>query len=146
MTRTDNSYTRVREFMEAFGHPVFDEPTKIDDEGWERMRLDLIIEEVFELIEAMGYDAEEYQFNMSMVRKSQPTDVIETADALGDIEYVVNGLALGMGIDLPAVVTEVHRSNMTKLGADGKPIYREDGKILKGPGFEQPDLKKVLGL
>jgi predicted HAD superfamily Cof-like phosphohydrolase len=74
------------------------------------------------------------------------TNVVAAADALGDLEYVVNGMALGMGIPLPEVVAEIHRSNMTKLGEDGKPIYREDGKILKGPGYEEPQLLKVLGL
>lgn len=74
------------------------------------------------------------------------TDVVAAADTLGDLEYVVNGMALGMGVDLPAVVREIHRSNMTKLGPDGKPIYREDGKILKGEGYEPPRLKELLGL
>ena len=124
-----NSFQMVREFMETFGHPVFDKPTLIEDKAWEEMRVGLIEEELQELKEAV-----------------EARDIVAIADALGDLEYVVNGMALGCGIDLPAVVTEIHRSNMTKLGPDGKPIYREDGKILKGEGYEQPDLPTVLGL
>lgn len=122
-----NSYDLVREFMEKFGHPVFDEPQLIADADWEEMRVELIREEVKELEDAVA-----------------SRDLVGIADALGDLEYVVNGMALGCGIDLPAVVREIHRSNMTKLGQDGKPIWREDGKVLKGPGYEEPDLEKVL--
>lgn len=138
-----NSFDRVREFMLAFGHPVHDEPTEIADEGWLHMRLELIREELGELYEACGYDTTEWD-KVVPVRQMNTTDLVEAADALGDLEYVVNGAAIGMGINLPAVVREIHDSNMTKLGADGKPIYRLDGKILKGPGYRKPDLKKVL--
>jgi predicted HAD superfamily Cof-like phosphohydrolase len=140
-----NSYERVREFMEKFGHPVYDSPTEIMDADWLHMRLGLIREELGELYEACGYEVGEW-LEVEPVRQMDRTDVVAAADALGDLEYVVNGMALGMGIPLPAVVKEIHRSNMTKLGADGKPIYREDGKILKGPDYEQPDLRKVLGV
>lgn len=122
-----NSYERVREFMENYGHPVYDNPRLIDDPSWEKMRIDLIDEELDELKEAV-----------------EDRDIIAIADALGDLEYVVNGMALGCGIDLPAVVEEIHRSNMSKMGRDGKPIYREDGKVLKGEDYSPPDLKKVL--
>lgn len=140
-----NSYERVREFMETFGHPVYDRPQEITDADWLHMRLELIREELGELYEACGYETNEW-LEVVPTRQMDRTDVVAAADALGDLEYVVNGMALGMGIDLPAIVKEVHRSNMTKLGADGKPIYREDGKILKGPDYEQPDLRKVLGI
>lgn len=147
---TENSYSRVREFMEAFGHPVFDKPRLIDDTLWEAMRLELIREEFCELLDALGYADAGNEIRAVYLNPDEDyrekRDLVEAADALGDLEYVTNGMALGMGVNLPEVVKEVHRSNMTKLGADGKPIYREDGKILKGPGFEQPDLKKVLGL
>lgn len=122
-----NSYERVKEFMLTFGHPVYNQPALIEDAEWERMRIGLIDEELGELKHAI-----------------LERDLIGAADALGDLEYVVNGMALGMGIDLPEVVKEIHRSNMTKLGPDGFPIYREDGKILKGQWYEPPDLEKVL--
>lgn len=140
-----NSYLRVKEFMEAFGHPVMDKPTPIDDSAWLDMRLALIHEELCELYEACGYETAELQAAVP-VRQMNKFDVVAVADALGDLEYVVNGMALGSGINLPKVVEEIHRSNMTKLGADGKPIYREDGKILKGPNYEPPRLEPVLGL
>jgi predicted HAD superfamily Cof-like phosphohydrolase len=71
-------------------------------------------------------------------------DIVEMADALADIAYVVCGFALEAGIDLNAVFNEVHASNMTKMGGDGEPVKREDGKILKGPNYIKPDVRKVL--
>ncbi len=70
--------------------------------------------------------------------------VVEAADALADLVYVIYGMALETGIDLAAVLAEVQRSNMSKLGADGRPVYREDGKVLKGPGFFSPDVAGIL--
>ena len=137
-----NSYELVREFMLKFGHPVYDKPQAIDDLEWEWMRLGLILEELCELYEACGYDPK--QLREAVVPKIGGTDIVGAADALGDLEYVTNGMALGMGVNLPVVVREIHRSNMTKLGPDGKPIYREDGKILKGPGYEPPRIAEVL--
>lgn len=69
---------------------------------------------------------------------------MEIADALGDLLYVVTGAALVYGIDLDAVFDEVQLSNMSKLGADGRPVVRADGKILKGPNFFEPDIRGVL--
>ena len=96
-----------------------------------------------ELYEACGYDTAEWMEHVP-VRMMNKTDLVGAADALGDLEYVVNGAAIGMGIPLPEVVEEIHRSNMTKLGADGKPIYRADGKILKGPDYEPPRIRDLL--
>ena len=124
-----NSYKMVKEFHETFGHPVADEPNADVNSDREDLRLDLIAEEFNELETAVA-----------------AKDIVAIADALGDLEYVINGMALEYGIDLPAVVREIHRSNMTKLGPDGKPIYRADGKILKGEGYEPPNLEAVLGL
>ena len=117
----------VREFHEVFGHPVADEPGLIPDErAW--LRYDLISEELSELFDAI-------------LRQ----DMVKIADALADLEYVVHGAALEWGIPLEDATREAHRSNLTKLGADGKPIYREsDNKILKGPNFEEPDFEGVL--
>ena len=73
-------------------------------------------------------------------------DTVAYADALADLVYVAYGAAIEAGIDLNMVLREVHRSNMSKLDADGKPIYREDGKVLKGPHYSAPNIKEVLGL
>lgn len=69
---------------------------------------------------------------------------IKFLDAIGDIIYVLIGLALKCGYDLDGAFREIHRSNMSKLGTDGKPIYRDDGKILKGPDYTPPDLEPFI--
>ena len=71
-------------------------------------------------------------------------DLVEVADALGDLAYVVFGAAIEYGIDLETVVNEIHKSNLSKLGLDGKPLYREDGKVIKGPNYEPPDIRTLL--
>ena len=91
------------------------------------LRLALIEEEVGELAEA-----------------ARAGDLVGVADALADIVYVAYGTAHVYGIDLDAVLDEVHASNMTKLGADGRPIRRADGKVLKGPDYRPPDIAAVL--
>ena len=73
-------------------------------------------------------------------------DTVAYADALADLVYVAYGAAIEAGIDLNMVLRDVHRSNMSKLDADGRPIYREDGKVLKGPHYSAPNIKEVLGL
>ena len=70
--------------------------------------------------------------------------MLEIADALTDILYVVYGAGHAFGIDLDECFNEVHRSNMTKLGEDGRPLYREDGKVMKGPNYEDPNLEQFL--
>ena len=114
------------DFMNAFGQEVLTEPTCPSPE-LAKLRLELIREEVEELnvgIEGM--------------------DIVEIADALTDILYVVYGAGHAFGIDLDECYHEVHRSNMSKLGEDGKPIYRDDGKVLKGPNYFHPNLKDIL--
>ena len=114
------------QFMEAFGQEVLTKPTLPEPE-LAKLRLELIREEVEELnvgIEGM--------------------DIVEIADALTDILYVVYGAGHAFGIDLDTCYAEVHRSNMSKLGEDGKPIYREDGKVMKGPDYFHPNLKDIL--
>ena len=110
------------DFMNAFGQEVLTEPT-LPDTSLAKLRLELIREEFEELTVA-----------------TNAMDMIEIADALTDILYVVYGAGHAFGIDLDACYREVHSSNMSKLGEDGKPIYREDGKVLKGPNFRSPDL------
>jgi predicted HAD superfamily Cof-like phosphohydrolase len=143
-----NSYERVKEFHLKFGHPVADAPNLPEDDR-KALRLSLILEEALELGDALGFDTLYVDQTIQQMLKAGPSrraDLVGVADALGDLDYVVNGAALEHGIDLPAVTAEIHRSNMTKLGPDGKPIYREDGKILKGEGYEQPNLLPILGL
>ena len=115
------------DFHRAYDLPVRDMPTADVGADQVALRLALIQEEVGELAEA-----------------ASAGDLIGVADALADIVYVAYGTAHVYGIDLDAVLDEVHSSNMTKLGADGRPIRRADGKVLKGPGYRPPDIAAVL--
>lgn len=123
-----SSLEMVKEFHEAFGHPVKDAPDLTDEELC-KLRRKLLREELFELHSAMTMD-----------------DKVAVLDALCDLQYVLDGafLALGFHNVKDTAMAEVHRSNMSKLGADGKPIYREDGKILKGPNYTPPDIRSIL--
>lgn len=121
-----NSFERVKEFHEKFGHPAPKFPVLICDER-ASLRVALIDEELNELRDAIAAE-----------------DIVAIADALGDLDYVVNGAAIEYGIDLPKITAEIHDSNMTKLGPDGNPIYREDGKILKGADYRPPNLEPLL--
>ena len=116
-------------FHAAFGLPVRQRPTVDIPVEEAQLRQALLDEEVDELRAAVA-----------------SADVVGIADALADIVYIACGTAHAYGIDLDAVVAEVHRSNMTKLGGDGRPVYRGDGKVLKGPSYEPPRLSEVLGL
>jgi len=128
MTSYTTNFDHVRTFMKTFGQEVNTEPELPNDET-SKLRLELIGEELGELEEAIANK-----------------DLVEIADALTDILYVTYGAGHAFGIDLDACFREVQRSNMSKLGEDGKPIYREDGKVLKGPNYSEPDLKKTLQL
>jgi len=114
------------DFMQVFGQEVKDEP-EIPDWNTCALRLDLIREEVEELEVALANQ-----------------DIVGIADALTDILYVTYGAGHSFGIDLDACFEEVHRSNMSKLGPNGQPLYREDGKVLKGPDYFDPDLESIL--
>lgn len=114
---------KVIEFHEAFGHPIphiagFPDSDRIS------LRLGLITEELSEL--SLAVDTR---------------DLTEVADALGDILYVTYGMGIEFGLPMNAIFGAIHDSNMSKLGEDGKPIYREDGKILKGPNYKKPTKK-----
>lgn len=128
MTSYTTNFDHVRTFMETFGQDVKRSPELPNDET-SKLRLELIGEELGELEEAIANK-----------------DLVEIADALTDILYVTYGAGHAFGLDLDACFREVQRSNMSKLGEDGKPIYREDGKVLKGPNYSEPDLKKTLQL
>ena len=121
-----SNFEMVGDFMEAFGQEVLYMPS-MPDTNLAALRLDLITEEVQELRDGLG-------------KKS----MLEIADALTDILYVVYGAGHAFGIDLDECFNEVHRSNMTKLGEDGRPLYRDDGKVMKGPNYEDPNLEQFL--
>ena len=123
---TESNFQKVKEFMETFGQDVKSSP-KLPDQATQQLRVELIHEELTELVDALNNK-----------------DIVEVADALTDILYVTYGAGHAFGIDLDTCFDEVQRSNMSKLGEDGKPIYREDGKILKGPNYFAPDLTKYV--
>jgi predicted HAD superfamily Cof-like phosphohydrolase len=122
------NFEKVKEFTAVFGQDVSDTP-RFPAKDVIKLRVELIREEFQELKDAI-----------------KDKDLVEVADALTDILYVTYGAGVAFGIDLDACLAEVHRSNMTKLGADGKPVHREDGKIIKGPNYEKPNLKPILGV
>ena len=120
------NFKRVGQFMKAFGQNVRKKPKLVDHET-STLRYSLIAEELDEFGEAVEKD-----------------DLVGIADALTDLLYVVYGAGHAYGIDLDKCFKEVHSSNMSKLGPDGKPIYREDGKVLKGPDYREPNLEKFV--
>jgi len=124
--RIESNFELVGDFMESFGQEVHNEPT-LRDSRIQQLRYDLIDEELEEL--KMAFDND---------------DIVEIADALTDLLYVVYGAGHAFGIDLDECFLEVHDSNMSKLGEDGRPIYRDDGKVLKGPEYFAPNLKEIL--
>lgn len=122
----DTASGMVREFHQTFGHPVETAPALIPRDRVD-FRLSLIGEEFQELSDA-----------------AEERDLVEMADGLADLIYVIHGFALELGVPLDDVVREVHESNMSKLGEDGQPIYNADGKVLKGPNYVKPDIAWVL--
>ena len=118
---------QVGEFHRSYELPVRTSPTAEVGREQIDLRLSLIEEEVGELREA-----------------ALAGDLVGIADALADIIYVAYGTAHVYGIELDSVLDEVHASNMTKLGADGRPVRRSDGKILKGPDYRPPDVTSIL--
>jgi predicted HAD superfamily Cof-like phosphohydrolase len=122
------NFEKVKEFMETFKQEVHTKP-QFPSAAICDLRVDLIEEELEELKDAI------YTLDGSL------TDV---ADALTDLLVVVYGGGHAFGLNLDACFDEVHRSNMSKLGENGEPIYREDGKVMKGPNFSEPDLESVL--
>lgn len=139
----------VREFHEAFGQPVLEKPT-VPAKARCVLRGALTLEEQLELLVGLGDDHDEpiKRTVASVVKRlltsEQDVDIVKVADALGDLLYVVHGTAHEFGIDLRPVVAEIHRANMAKLGPDGKPIYDENGKVTKPPGWTPPDIEGVL--
>ena len=121
-----SNFIKVGVFMKTFGQEVKDKPSFSTDKI-NKLRLDLIKEELNELTEAMNNK-----------------DLLEVADALTDILYVTYGAGHAFGINLDKCFEEVQNSNMSKLDDNGKPIYNERGKVMKGPNYFKPDLKKFI--
>ena len=120
------NFEKVRLFMQTYGQEVKDK-AGFSNAKTNKLRIDLIKEELEELTEAM-----------------QDENLLEVADALTDILYVTYGAGHAFGIDLDKCFDEVQNSNMSKLGEDGNPIYNEVGKVMKGPNYFKPDLSKYL--
>ena len=120
------NFNKVKTFMKTFGQEVKTKPSFSSDKI-NTLRYDLIKEELEELKIAM-----------------ENKDLLEVADALTDILYVTYGAGHAFGIDLDKCFEEVQNSNMSKLGEDGKPIYNEFGKVMKGPKYFKPDLTKFV--
>ena len=120
------NFEKVKKFMKTFGQEV-KEKARFPDNKITSLRYDLIKEELQEFKEAID-------------RK----DIKEVADALTDILYVTYGAGHAFGIDLDKCFEEVQNSNMSKLGKDGKPIYNDKGKVMKGPNYFKPDLNKFV--
>ena len=120
------NFQKVKTFMQTFGQEVKSKPS-FSKEKINQLRYNLINEELEELKHAIANK-----------------DLLEVADALTDILYVTYGAGHAFGIDLDRCFEEVQNSNMSKLGEDGKPIYNEAGKVMKGPKYYKPDLSKFL--
>ena len=119
----------VHEFHSAFGLGIKNDPSANLGENKNLLRFNLMKEENEEYLEA-----------------AQNNDIVEIADALGDMLYILCGTILEHGLQhkIEEVFDEIQRSNMSKLGEDGKPIYREDGKVLKGPNYFKPNFEEIL--
>ena len=137
----------VVEFHQAFGLPNRLGQGK-PDAMHERteLRADLIDEEYREFVCEHDERIAEYAPDGDPIFVPWVRDTANYAKELADLVIVSFGAAIEAGIDLNMVLRAVHTSNMSKLGEDGKPIYREDGKVLKGPNYSAPNIKEVLGL
>ena len=120
------NFNKVGIFMKTFGQEIKNRPS-FSTEKINQLRISLIQEELDELKEAMANN-----------------NLLEVADALTDLLYVTYGAGHAFGIDLDKCFNEVQNSNMSKLGEDGKPIYNELGKVMKGPNYFKPDLSKFI--
>ena len=121
-----SNFKKVKNFMLKFGQEVKTDPS-FPNEQITKLRYGLIKEELSELDQAI-----------------KEKNIVEVADALTDILYVTYGAGHAFGVDLDKCFDEVQNSNMSKLGEDGKPIYNESGKVMKGPNYFKPNLKKIL--
>lgn len=160
-----SSFDLVRTFHKIFGHPAPQNlsPEALADRKLAKLRVLLVAHELIELAQALAIDLDINYMHASMGSLSgkeleqycvvtdglllgsvQP-NIVAVADALGDLDYVVNGAAIAYGINLPAITEEVHASNMSKLGSDGQPILDPGtNKVVKGPNYREPDIAGVL--
>ncbi len=120
------NFDKVGTFMKTFGQEVKTNPS-FSTEKINKLRIDLIKEELTELTDAMNNK-----------------DLLEVADALTDILYVTYGAGHAFGINLDKCFEEIQNSNMSKLDENGKPIYNENGKVMKGPNYFKPNLRKFI--
>ena len=123
-----SNFNKVKAFMNTYGQNI-KEKASFPEDSIVQLRVDLIEEELNELKEAI-----------------KNNDIVEVADALTDILYVTYGAGHSFGVNLDKCFDEVQRSNMSKLGEDGNPIYNDSGKVMKGPNYSPPDLKKIIKL
>ena len=121
-----SNHNKVKEFHETYGAYISSE-SKLPDTPIRELRKSLLQEEFDEYTKA-----------------EEENDLVEIADALGDMMYIIYGTAISYGIPLDDIFHEIHSSNMSKLGEDGKPIRREDGKILKSSNYFPPNIKEIL--
>lgn len=121
-----NKKDMVRKFQEAFGANVSDKPN-LPDSNERELRIKLLKEEWEEYLEG-----------------EENNDIVEISDALGDMLYIIYGTCVSYGLPIDEMFEEIHNSNMSKLDENGQPIRREDGKVLKGPNFFQPNLKDII--
>jgi len=148
--------TPVAEFHAAFGHPIETKPT-VPSAAQRLLRIKLLAEELCEFAAGAGVVLTISQRPCEPLAMGNYEDVIEVreahnaevnlvecADGLTDLRYLVDGGNLIFGFPGDALLAEVHRSNMSKLGADGKPLTRDDGKTMKGPNYFKPDIAGVL--
>lgn len=163
-----NTIDLVRQFHQVFNHPIATQLT-VGDAKLRRLRVMLVAQELAELAQALGVPLEmevkperlsgdngkDTSVMNGMVERvwiapaelcysDNLVDMVEAADAFGDLDYVVQGGNLAFGIPAGLVMYAIHVSNMSKLGDDGKPIRDAHGKTVKGPKFKPPDIKGVL--
>lgn len=151
---SDDYTAAVQEFMLAFGQDVRTAPTVDITEEERLLRAHLVLEEALEFVYAMGFKGtvvigsdrdDKPRYDVHLYDGTGRIDLVEAADALADLKVVVFGSDVTLGLPAKAIFDEVHRSNMSKLGADGKPILREgDNKVLKGPDYAPPNIGRVL--
>lgn len=161
MSMNKSLFHQVGDFHTAFSHPVRHVPQMLDPKEAE-LRVKLIAEELIEYAMALGVQLDlrcmpthnasdikaacdkQYLYVEAWPRTIYATSTVLAADALADIAYVTAGANHCHGFPADVITNEVHHSNMSKLGIDGKPVKREDGKILKGPGYFEPDIESIL--
>ena len=130
------NFQKVGEFMRCMGQDVKTSPMNTVDKRLINLRMVLIAEEAGEL---------GAEFLDLLESTDNPPKLCNLAKELTDLLYVVYGAGQAFGIDLDKCFEEVHNSNLSKLDSDGRPVYRDDGKVVKGPNYKAPDMRKIVG-